>query len=355
MNLRIGDHDRPEARVKIASVRPGAAAGRTRTALSDIRPASPASPSDQGVVVRLSPDAQKLLARSDRGDDAPVAGTPPKASAGDAGDGTAAAAGTTAPVDDAGGPDQAHDESTGQTAGPAPAGERPLSSEQKDLVTKLAARDTAVRAHEAAHQAAAAGLGGGASFTYETGPDGKRYAVGGEVPVSLRSGRTPQETLSNAQTVRSAALAPADPSSQDLAVAAQATQMEAAARQQMAQVQSHGGSGSGDGGGGGSGRPVAGAQGHRGATGAVGATTGGQATAAAPGPASDQVRPLATPQAAPGQAQPDPPAREAVREQDQLAVFSTLKAERSGTTVNGHLHSSGGACFFCARAAARYA
>ena len=68
-----------------------------------------------------------------------------------------------------------------------------------------------MRAHEAARRAAAGGLGGAASFSYETGPDGKRYAVGGEVPVSLRSGRTPEETIANAQTVRSAALAPADP------------------------------------------------------------------------------------------------------------------------------------------------
>ena len=89
-----------------------------------------------------------------------------------------------------------------------------------------------MRAHEAAHQAAAGGLGGAASFTYATGPDGRRYAVGGEVPVSLRSGHTPQETIANAQAVRSAALAPADPSAQDLAVAAQATQMEAEARQE---------------------------------------------------------------------------------------------------------------------------
>ena len=120
---------------------------------------------------------------------------------------------------------------------------KPLTPEQKAAVSELAARDTAVRAHEAAHQAAAGGLGGAASFTYETGPDGKRYAVGGEVPVSLRSGHTPQETIANAQAVRSAALAPANPSAQDLAVAAQATQMEAEARQEAAQTKADGGDG----------------------------------------------------------------------------------------------------------------
>ena len=60
VNLRVGDHDRGQ---HVASVRPGSAAGRTRTALSDVRPSGASSSSDQGVVIRLSPDAQKLLAR----------------------------------------------------------------------------------------------------------------------------------------------------------------------------------------------------------------------------------------------------------------------------------------------------
>jgi hypothetical protein len=80
-------------------------------------------------------------------------------------------------------------------------------------------------------------LGGAVSFTYETGPDGKSYAVGGEVPVDMSSGRTPEETLAKAEQIRAAALAPADPSPQDLSVAAEASQMEAAAREQIMQQQ----------------------------------------------------------------------------------------------------------------------
>jgi hypothetical protein len=83
----------------------------------------------------------------------------------------------------------------------------------------------------------AGSMGGAATFTYETGPDGKSYAVGGEVPVDMSGGRTPEETVARAAQIRAAALAPADPSPQDLAVAAEATAMEAAAREQIAGMQ----------------------------------------------------------------------------------------------------------------------
>jgi hypothetical protein len=50
-----------------------------------------------------------------------------------------------------------------------------------------------------------------------TGPDGKQYAVGGEVPIDLSpvSGN-PQATVQKAETIQRAALAPADPSGPDL-------------------------------------------------------------------------------------------------------------------------------------------
>lgn len=111
-----------------------------------------------------------------------------------------------------------------------------LSPEELRQVDRLKARDRAVRAHEQAHQAAAGGLAsGGASYTLQRGPDGVDYAIGGEVPISLREGRTPEETIANARTIRAAALAPADPSPQDRAVAAAAGQMEARAQAELAQ------------------------------------------------------------------------------------------------------------------------
>ena len=101
-------------------------------------------------------------------------------------------------------------------------------------MTKLATRDREVRLHEAQHQAAAGVLAvGGPQFTYQTGPDGKLYAVGGEVKLSFASGQTPEETISRAAQMRAAATAPANPSGQDLAVAAQAAAMETQARQKL--------------------------------------------------------------------------------------------------------------------------
>jgi len=110
-----------------------------------------------------------------------------------------------------------------------------LSQDQVALVDQLKARDREVRAHEAAHQAAGGSLAGGASFAYQRGPDGRSYAVGGEVPIDLSAGRTPEETIQRARQIRAAALAPADPSGQDLRVAAEAAALEMAAQLQRLQ------------------------------------------------------------------------------------------------------------------------
>ncbi len=103
-------------------------------------------------------------------------------------------------------------------------------------IAKLAACDREVRAHEAAHLAAAGGLAvSGASFSYQRGPDGKLYAVGGEVHIDTSRGRTSEETIAKARQIRTAATAPAQPSGQDYAVAVAASQMEAQAMQELAQ------------------------------------------------------------------------------------------------------------------------
>jgi hypothetical protein len=111
-------------------------------------------------------------------------------------------------------------------------GPRRLDAEQEQQVAALKRRDAHVRQHEAAHQAAGGELTGSASFSYQTGPDGRSYAVGGEVPISARSGRTADETIAIARRVRAAALAPADPSPADLSAAAAAMQLEAKAQGQ---------------------------------------------------------------------------------------------------------------------------
>lgn len=108
-----------------------------------------------------------------------------------------------------------------------------LSEDEKRLVKDLQARDSQVKAHEAAHQAASGGMAGAASYTYQIGPDGKMYAIGGEVPISTPSSSSPEEAIKNARTVAAAAMAAGDPSPQDFAVAASARVMEMKAQQQL--------------------------------------------------------------------------------------------------------------------------
>lgn len=101
------------------------------------------------------------------------------------------------------------------------------------VLAQLKAADREVRAHEQAHMAAGAGITGSASYTYKTGPDGKQYAVAGEVPVDTSAGRTPEETLAKAQKIRAAALAPAQPSAQDYKVAQTAAKMKLSAQAEL--------------------------------------------------------------------------------------------------------------------------
>ena len=99
-------------------------------------------------------------------------------------------------------------------------------------VAQLKAIEMKVKAHEAAHKAAGGSMTGPISYSYTRGPDGKSYVTGGEVPISVSPGKTPQETISKMQQVIQAALAPADPSPQDRAVAGQAAQELQKAQQQ---------------------------------------------------------------------------------------------------------------------------
>ena len=123
----------------------------------------------------------------------------------------------------------ARQDDRGQHAGDS----RQLSEEDQRQVQQLKQRDQEVRAHERAHMAAGADLvQGGASFTFERGPDGKMYAVGGEVKIDTSPENDPDQTIRKMQQVKRAALAPAEPSGTDQSVAAQAGQVEAQARQE---------------------------------------------------------------------------------------------------------------------------
>ncbi len=110
-----------------------------------------------------------------------------------------------------------------------------LTPEEKQQVAELKARDAEVRAHEQAHIAAAAGINASApSYNYQEGPDGQKYAVGGEVSLSCTQGGDPETDLANAQTLKAAALAPAEPSGQDYSVASNADKMIADAKERIA-------------------------------------------------------------------------------------------------------------------------
>jgi SprA-related family len=110
------------------------------------------------------------------------------------------------------------------------------SSEGTDeMIAKLESRNLEVLAHEATHMSAAgAFIKGGASYTYQIGPDGKSYAIGGEVSIDMSPvPGNPRATITKMMAIRAAALSPSDPSGQDMSVAAAAAQIEANARAQL--------------------------------------------------------------------------------------------------------------------------
>jgi hypothetical protein len=123
--------------------------------------------------------------------------------------------------------------SEGATGKAAPVKQTSAAVDPKLLA--LQQRDREVRAHEQAHLSASGGLAsGGARFSFQQGSDGKQYAIGGEVRIDTSPGKTPQETINKARQIRAAALAPAEPSAQDRAVAAQSGEMEVQARAELA-------------------------------------------------------------------------------------------------------------------------
>lgn len=122
------------------------------------------------------------------------------------------------------------------------AGETELSEEDQKRVEEMRQRDQDVRAHEQAHLSAAGPYArGGINLEYEKGPDGRRYAVAGHVNIDLSPvPDDPDATIRKMQVVRQAANAPAQPSSADRAVAAEAAQIEAKARAELFEQQSTG-------------------------------------------------------------------------------------------------------------------
>lgn len=115
---------------------------------------------------------------------------------------------------------------------------REISPEQQRQIDELRAIDRQVREHEAAHLRNGAGVvTSGASYSYAYGPDGKQYAVAGEVGIDTSPERKPEDNIDKGQRIQIAALAPRDPSSTDFRVASIGGRLEAQGRSDLSAQQ----------------------------------------------------------------------------------------------------------------------
>lgn len=110
-----------------------------------------------------------------------------------------------------------------------------LTDEEQSEVEQLKARDTEVRTHEQAHQSAGGSYAGSPQYEYKTGPDGNKYITDGHVNIDIGKESTPEKTIEKMRTVISAAHAPAEPSGQDLKVAAEAQQKMSEDQQELSE------------------------------------------------------------------------------------------------------------------------
>ncbi len=140
--------------------------------------------------------------------------------------------GVTASADNSGG------ESSGAGAATRFTASQELTAAQQRQVARLQQIERDVIAHEQAHIAAGHGLiTSGPNYTYTYGPDGKRYAIGGEVGIDTAAERKAEANIDKGIRIQAAALAPKDPSAQDYQVAAVGEQLETQGRTDLIQEQ----------------------------------------------------------------------------------------------------------------------
>ena len=184
-------------------------AGGERAELSELALGSP-SPVEPSLAAAAAPDPSTA--------EAPAPDTAISESASDAGPTTTPGSGTEVAAGTSGG-----------------SGRAELSEEEHREVEELKSRDREVRQHEQAHAAAGGPYTrGGPSYEYTTGPDNRRYATGGEVEIDTsKVPDDPAGTVRKMQVVYRAAMAPAEPSGADRAVASEAKQKESEARAEL--------------------------------------------------------------------------------------------------------------------------
>ncbi|WP_114087983.1 putative metalloprotease CJM1_0395 family protein [Thalassospira profundimaris] len=101
-----------------------------------------------------------------------------------------------------------------------------MNDAERAEVARLQARDSAVKQEEKGHAAAAGQYASAPQYQYTIGPDGKAYAIGGHVDVSIRShGGAAGDTRSALAALQNAALSPNAPSGADMAAFRQATML----------------------------------------------------------------------------------------------------------------------------------
>jgi hypothetical protein len=119
-------------------------------------------------------------------------------------------------------PDQSGDNNPKQQQKEA---EQQQQQVEQQEIKELQKRDQEVRNHEQAHASIGGRYAGAPSYSFQLGPDGRQYAVGGEVQIDIAIvAGDPQATIQKMQQVTAAALAPAEPSSADRRIAAEASQ-----------------------------------------------------------------------------------------------------------------------------------
>jgi hypothetical protein len=134
------------------------------------------------------------------------------------------------------GPQRTDAAGQGGSSSPLKNDETKLTIAEQRQVAELQQIDRNVRAHEQAHISAGRGVvTSAANFSYTYGPDGRRYAVGGEVGVDTSAEKKPEANIDKGMRIQAAALAPKDPSSQDYQVASVGKRLEAQGRNDLAQ------------------------------------------------------------------------------------------------------------------------
>ncbi|WP_271273397.1 putative metalloprotease CJM1_0395 family protein [Aliamphritea hakodatensis] len=130
--------------------------------------------------------------------------------------------------------DQKASDQAGSDQRTATAVKADLTALENEQIQQLATRDREVRQHEQAHASAGGAHAGAPSYEYRKGPDGRLYAVSGEVSIDTSAvPNDPQATLEKAEIVLRAALAVSEPSGADRAVAARATALAEQARAEL--------------------------------------------------------------------------------------------------------------------------